>query len=92
MNVDVELPDLGDKAGDEGTVSEWHFEEGDFVEQDEHLVEVVAGGDTIDVPAPAPGVIAVLSVEEGDLVRVGDVLAIIEVREDSDFTTDEDEE
>jgi len=92
MNIEVELPDLGDTAGDQATVSEWHFEEGDFVEEGEYLVEVVAEDDTIEVPSPAPGILIEISASEGDLVRVGDLLALLEARDDADFIGDEDDD
>ena len=91
MNVEVELPDLGDDAGDQATVSEWHFEEGELVDEDDYLVEVVAGGETLDIRAPANGMLVERSVEEGDLVRVGDVLGIIDVRDDMGLDSDDEE-
>ena len=90
MNVEVELPDLGDEAGDEARVSEWHCEEGDLVEQDEPLVEVVAGDFTIDVPSPASGVLIERLALEEDVVRVGDPLALIEVEEDYESVFEQD--
>ena len=79
MNVEVELPDLGDESGGEGTVSEWFCEEGESVAEGEPLLEVVSEGQTVEVPSPVTGVIIERLIEEDDLVRVGDILAIIEV-------------
>ena len=92
MNLEVELPDMGDTAGDQATVSEWHVDEGEFVDENERLVEVVAGDFTIDVPSPAEGVLIERMVNEGDMVRVGDVVALIESRGEMDFLPDEDED
>jgi pyruvate/2-oxoglutarate dehydrogenase complex dihydrolipoamide acyltransferase (E2) component len=82
MNHELELPDLGSTAGGQATVSEWLVEEGEFIEKDETVVEVVAGEETLDIPSPVAGVLVDQCVAEGDLVRVGDVLAIIECREE----------
>ena len=91
MNVEVELPDLGDEAGDEAIISEWRYEEGDFVEESDPLVEVVAGKETIDVPCPASGIIVEILMHEDDLARVGDVMAIMEVRDEEGFLPEEEE-
>ncbi len=91
MNVEVELPDLGDDGGDRATICEWRFDEGDFVEKDEHLVEVMAGDETIDIPSPASGVLAEQTVEEGDLVRIGDVIAILEVPDEGEIAEEAEE-
>ena len=85
MNIEIELPDLGDDAGDQATVSEWRFEEGDQVIEGDDLIEVATDDETIQVPAPVSGLLIEKLVEEDDLVRVGDPLAIIE-------TPDEEEE
>lgn len=92
MNVEVELPDLGDEAGDEATISEWHYEEGDFVEADEPLVEVVAGNHTIDVPCPASGILVERLAVEDDVVRVGDALGLIEAEGEELYPEDEEAE
>jgi len=90
MNVEVELPDLGDSPGDTATIAEWLCDEGDLVDQDQHLLEVVAGGETIEVPSPASGVLVEKIAEEGDEVRVGDLLAIIEARGEDEYSEDDD--
>ena len=82
MNVEVELPDLGDESGDEATVSEWHCEEGEEVEKGEPLLEVATSGQTIEVPAPLTGILVERLVDEDDLVRVGDIVALIEVEQE----------
>ena len=89
MNVEIELPDLGDQAGDHAIVSEWFFEEGDLVEEGEDLLEVVAEGETIAIPSPYTGMLVEKLVEEEDLVRVGDPIAIMEVKEEEELLFEE---
>ena len=81
MHVDVELPDMGDDAGDEATVVEWYVKEGDDVEEGEVLMEVGADGACYDVPAPTAGTVLDLLVDEEDIVHVGDVVAVLDSRD-----------
>ncbi len=78
MNVEVELPDLGPEGGDHGTVAEWHFDEGDWVEEGEILVEVLAELENVDVPSPCTGRLIERIVEEDEIVRAGEPVAIID--------------
>lgn len=82
MHIDVELPDMGEDAGDEATVREVHVEEGDHVEHGEVLIEVEAGDAVFEVPAPQSGIVVELLVKEDDTVHVGDVLAVLDVQEE----------
>ena len=91
MNIEVELPDLGSFAGDHATVVEWHFDEGESVEQGDILMEVSCEAGVIEVPCPRSGVLIERIVEEDEIVRVGEPLALLECREE-DETPVEDEE
>src|SRR4051794_28535235 len=70
------LPPMGESVA-EGTVLEWHKQEGDPVEADEVLVEVSTDKVDAEVPAPASGTVAKIHAAEGDTVAVGGVLAEI---------------
>lgn len=85
MNVEVELPDLGPEGGDEARVVEWHFEEGEFVEEGETLLEVASEAHTIEIPSPCAGTLVERIVEEDEVARIGDSLAIIDSRDDTEF-------
>src|SRR5919202_271142 len=63
----------------EGTVLEWHKQEGDPVEADEVLVEVSTDKVDAEVPAPASGTVVKIHGAEGDTVTVGAILAEIAV-------------
>lgn len=78
--IEVKLPELAEGVK-EATVSYWHMEEGDKVEEAEDLVELTTDKATFNVPAPSTGVISEVFFEEGDTVEVGDILAIIEEEE-----------
>jgi len=68
----------------EATISYWHFEEGDKVEEGEDLVEIATDKSTFNIPAPCSGVLTEVFFEEGDIVEVGEVLAAIEEEEYSE--------
>lgn len=74
--AEVRLPELGEDTK-EATVSFWHFEEGGRVEDGQDLVEMTTDKATFNVPATASGTLAEVFFEEGDVVQVGEILAII---------------
>src|SRR3954463_3949651 len=74
--VQVTMPAMGESVT-EGTVLEWHKQEGDTVEADEILVEISTDKVDAEVPAPAGGTVVKLLVAEGDTVEVGQAIAEI---------------
>ncbi len=70
------LPDLG--LDDQPLrVSLWLVEPGSRVQQGDPIVEILAGATTVDLPAPADGVLAEALVDEDEAVEVGQRLAMI---------------
>ena len=61
----------------EGTVGKWYKAEGDRVEKDEPIVEVVSEKATYDVEAPSAGTLRKIMISEGLDVPVDTVLAVI---------------
>ncbi len=74
--VQVVMPAMGDSVA-EGTVLEWHKQEGDGVAVDETIVEISTDKVDAEVPSPAAGTIVRLHAAEGDTVAVGALLAEI---------------
>src|SRR5881275_2922796 len=74
--VQVTMPAMGESVT-EGTILEWHKQEGDTIEADEVLVEISTDKVDAEVPAPASGTLAKILAAEGDTVSVGQVLAEI---------------
>src|SRR4051794_1311923 len=74
--VQVTMPAMGESVT-EGTVLEWHKQEGDTVAADEILVEISTDKVDAEVPAPAGGTVVKLLVAEGDTVEVGQAIAEI---------------
>src|SRR6476660_1632788 len=74
--VEVVMPQMGDSVS-EGTILEWHKNEGDQVSLDETLVEISTDKVDAEVPAPITGTVVKVHAAEGDTVLVGAVLAEI---------------
>jgi len=66
----VPVPDMGDSIT-EGTIIEWVKEEGDFVEMDDVVVVIETDKVSVDVRAPASGVLTALKAGVDDVVQVG---------------------
>src|SRR3954465_4737968 len=75
--VEVVMPAMGDSVS-EGTVLEWHKQQGDTVTEDEVLVEISTDKVDAEVPAPAAGTVVKVHADEGDTVEVGQLLCEIE--------------
>src|SRR6476661_118081 len=75
-SIEVTLPAMGESVT-EGTILEWHKQEGDTIEADETLVEISTDKVDAEVPAPVSGTIVKIHFAEGDTVHVGSVLAEI---------------
>src|SRR2546430_2130949 len=68
--VQVVMPAMGDSVS-EGTVLEWHKQEGDSVEVDETIVEISTDKVDAEVPSPAAGTIVRGRVKCGAGVKEG---------------------
>jgi pyruvate/2-oxoglutarate dehydrogenase complex dihydrolipoamide acyltransferase (E2) component len=75
MRAEVILPDIGAAPV---RLSAWFVDAGDWVYEGDRLVEVLAGGATFDVPAPASGRLAEKRALPNDRVEPGQVLGVVE--------------
>lgn len=78
MRVKVTLPELGDDADKEAAVSFFFPEVNDDINEGDDLVEMLTDKATFNVPAPVSGKVVEIAVNEDDVVKVGELLAIIE--------------
>ncbi|MGV8997803.1 MAG: 2-oxoglutarate dehydrogenase complex dihydrolipoyllysine-residue succinyltransferase [Parvibaculaceae bacterium] len=76
MATEVKVPALGESVT-EATVAQWFKKPGDQVTVDEPLVELETDKVTVEVPAPASGILSELLIESGVTVEIGAVLATI---------------
>jgi pyruvate dehydrogenase E2 component (dihydrolipoamide acetyltransferase) len=73
----VVLPELGE--GIEGAnITFWYFKVGDSVKEGEDLVELATDKATFNLPSPCSGTLKQILLNEGEAVKVGEVLAVIE--------------
>lgn len=84
--MNILLPAMGEGVI-EATINKWLVSEGSVVKEDDALVEVATDKVDSEVPAPASGRIVSIEAKEGDVIKVGGLLAIIE--NDSVQTKDE---
>jgi 2-oxoglutarate dehydrogenase E2 component (dihydrolipoamide succinyltransferase) len=76
MAIEIVVPTLGESVT-EATVGKWFKKAGDAVKADEAVAELETDKVTLEVNAPASGVIAEIAVKEGETVAPGAVLGAI---------------
>jgi 2-oxoglutarate dehydrogenase E2 component (dihydrolipoamide succinyltransferase) len=74
--AEIRVPTLGESVT-EATIGKWFKKPGDAVAVDEPLVELETDKVTIEVPAPAAGVLGEIAAKDGDTVAVGALLGQI---------------
>ncbi|MEI7805927.1 MAG: 2-oxoglutarate dehydrogenase complex dihydrolipoyllysine-residue succinyltransferase [Hyphomicrobiales bacterium] len=74
--TDIRVPTLGESVT-EATVGRWFKKPGEAVAVDEPLVELETDKVTLEVPAPAAGVLSEIAVKDGATVAVGALLGQI---------------
>jgi pyruvate/2-oxoglutarate dehydrogenase complex dihydrolipoamide acyltransferase (E2) component len=77
--VELRLPDL-DLPGVVPTICSWHAAPGQRVVEGDRLVEIVAGDVSIDLSAPASGILRERFAEIDQPLLQGQVLAVIEAQ------------
>ena len=75
--IEVPMPQMGESIA-EGTILKWLKQLGDAVERDEPILEISTDKVDAEIPAPASGTLVEISVEEGETVEVGTVVAFID--------------
>lgn len=76
MATDIRVPTLGESVT-EATIGQWFKKVGDTVAADEPVVELETDKVTIEVPAPAAGVLETITANPGDTVNVGALIGAI---------------
>ena len=82
MPSDVIMPALG-MAQETGTVLRWLKAEGDAVVKGEPLLEIETDKVTVELESPAEGHLAGIRASEGDVVPVGETIAVVLVAGES---------
>src|SRR2546427_6886249 len=81
MPTPVKMPRLGESVA-EGTVGAWLKNEGDWVEKDESLAEIITDKINAELPSPLAGRLAKILVRPDQTVAVGTDIALIEENAD----------
>ena len=74
--VKMIMPKMGESVA-EATILKWLKKEGDRVEADESLLEIATDKVDTEVPSPASGILTKCLFVEGQVVKVGEVIAMI---------------
>ncbi len=74
--LEFKLPDIGEGVH-EGEIVRWIVAEGGEVAEDDPIVEVMTDKATVEIPAPAAGVVQSTLVAEGEVANVGDVIFVL---------------
>jgi 2-oxoglutarate dehydrogenase E2 component (dihydrolipoamide succinyltransferase) len=77
MATEIRVPTLGESVS-EATIAKWFKKPGDTIKVDEPLVELETDKVTLEVPAPAAGVLGAIAAKEGESVGVNALLGMIE--------------
>ncbi|MBM4237626.1 MAG: 2-oxo acid dehydrogenase subunit E2, partial [Euryarchaeota archaeon] len=76
MTVEFRFPDLGEGVT-EGEVKKWLVKVGEDIRQDQPMAEVETDKAVVEIPSPAGGKVLNLHFKEGDIIKVGEILATI---------------
>ena len=77
------MPKMGESII-EATITRWLKEVGEQVEEDDPIVEIATDKVDSEIPSPVDGVIKERLFEEGDVVEIGKVIAIIQTEGEED--------
>src|SRR6476660_465055 len=77
MSIELKIPEVGESVR-EVQIGRWLKHEGDTVAQDENVVELETDKASMELPAPAAGVLGQILKREGESVAGGDVIGSVE--------------
>jgi 2-oxoglutarate dehydrogenase E2 component (dihydrolipoamide succinyltransferase) len=79
---DLIMPKLGESII-EATIIRWMKKPGDKITEDEPIAEIATDKVDSEIPSPVEGVVVELKYNEGDIVPVGKVIAVIDLSGDA---------
>ena len=82
------MPKMGESIM-EGTILKWLKKEGDIINEDESVLEVATDKVDTEIPSTCSGKLSQILVKEGDIVKVGSPIALIETESSSNKNKDD---
>ena len=79
MRVEIVLPDLGEDSVENVTISGRLAAIGATLREGDDLLELTTDKAAFTVPCPRPGTVAEWKVDAGDVIRVGEVICVLDV-------------
>lgn len=76
MSIEIKVPVLPESVAD-AVVAKWYKKEGEFIARDENLLDLETDKVMLEVPSPKDGIIEKITVQQGDTVTAGQLLAVI---------------
>src|SRR5512133_608829 len=73
---ELKMPKMGESI-EEATITRWFVKEGDRIEEEAVLLEIATDKVDSEIPSPVDGVISKILFQEGALVPVGAVIAVV---------------
>lgn len=80
MRFEFRLPDVGEGIT-ESELLTWHVAVGQDVREDQTLCEIETDKATVEIPAPCSGRVEQLAAQVGQIVRVGEILAVFDAKQ-----------
>lgn len=75
--TEIKVPAVGESIS-EVTLLKWNKKDGDYVERDEVIAELESEKATFEVNAEKAGILKQAAINEGDTLKIGDLLASID--------------
>jgi len=73
----ITMPEMG-QAIKEAKISNWCKTTGENIQEDEILFEITTDKEESEIPSPVSGKLVKINFEEGEVVKVGQVIGVIE--------------
>lgn len=86
-NFELKMPKLGESIT-EATITKWLKNVGDKIELDEAILEIATDKVDSEIPSPVEGVLKKQLFNEGDVVEVEAVIALIDMDDDGEDESD----
>ncbi len=80
---EIVMPKMGESII-EATITKWLKSVGETLEEDESIVEIATDKVDSEIPSPVDGVLSEILFQEGDVVPVGTVIALVKTDDDDD--------